>query len=82
MLAGLAGTLQGEMANNIKGLEDVNYIAHKLAHALAGCIAGAIQKQCEAGAIGASIGEVIASFYDREPVGANVAELKKLEEKI
>ena len=82
LLAGLAGTLQGEMANNIKGLEDVNYIAHKLAHALAGCIAGAIQKQCEAGAIGASIGEVIASFYDREPVGANVAELKKLEEKI
>ncbi|EXB27428.1 filamentous hemagglutinin family N-terminal domain protein [Acinetobacter baumannii 1437282] len=82
LLSGLAGTLQGEMANNIKGLEDVNYIAHKLAHALAGCIAGAIQKQCEAGAIGASIGEVIASFYDREPIGANVAELQKLEKKI
>ncbi|WP_288455950.1 DUF637 domain-containing protein [uncultured Acinetobacter sp.] len=82
LLAGFAGTLQGEMAQNIKGLEEVNYIAHKMAHALAGCIAGAIQKQCEAGAIGASIGEVIASFYDREPVGANIAELQKLEKKI
>lgn len=62
LLSGLAGTLQGEMANNIKGLEDVNYIAHKLAHALAGCIAGAIQKQCEAGAIGGAVGEIVASL--------------------
>lgn len=62
LLAGLAGALQGEMANNIKGLEDVNYIAHKLAHALTGCIAGAIQKQCEAGAIGGAVGEIVASL--------------------
>ncbi|QER39658.1 filamentous hemagglutinin N-terminal domain-containing protein [Acinetobacter suaedae] len=62
LLSGLAGALQGEMANNIKGLEDVNYIAHKLAHALAGCIAGAIQKQCEAGAIGGAVGEIVASL--------------------
>ncbi|WP_288432316.1 DUF637 domain-containing protein [uncultured Acinetobacter sp.] len=82
LLAGLAGAVQGELALNIKGLEDVSYIAHKLAHALAGCIAGTIQKQCEAGAIGASIGEVVASFYDREPIGANVVELQKLENKI
>jgi len=62
LLAGLAGILQGQMAQNIKGLEGVNYIAHKMAHALAGCIAGAIQKQCEAGAIGGAVGEIIAGF--------------------
>lgn len=62
LLAGLAGVLQGQMAQNIKGLEDVNYIAHKMAHALAGCIAGVIQKQCEAGAIGGAVGEIVAGF--------------------
>lgn len=62
LLAGFAGTLQGEMAQNIKGLEEVNYIAHKMAHALAGCIAGAIQKQCEAGAIGGAVGEIVAGL--------------------
>lgn len=62
LLSGLAGALQGQMAQNIKGLEDINYIAHKLAHALAGCIAGAIQGQCQAGAIGGAVGEIVASF--------------------
>ncbi|RFF25198.1 MULTISPECIES: DUF637 domain-containing protein, partial [Acinetobacter] len=62
LLSGLAGALQGQMAQNIKGLEDINYIAHKLAHALAGCIAGAIQGQCQAGAIGGAVGEIVAGF--------------------
>ncbi|ADY81854.1 putative member of ShlA/HecA/FhaA exoprotein family [Acinetobacter pittii PHEA-2] len=62
LLSGLAGALQGQMAQNIKGLEDINYIAHKLAHALAGCIAGAIQGQCQAGAIGGAVGEIVADF--------------------
>lgn len=62
LLSGLAGALQGQMAENIKGLEDINYIAHKLAHALTGCIAGAIQGQCQAGAIGGAVGEIVAGF--------------------
>ncbi|MDH2507308.1 DUF637 domain-containing protein [Acinetobacter baumannii] len=62
LLSGLAGALQGQMAENIKGLEDINYIAHKLAHALAGCIAGAVQGQCQAGAIGGAVGEIVAGF--------------------
>lgn len=62
LLSGLAGALQGELAQNIKGLEDINYIAHKLAHALTGCIAGAIQGQCQAGAIGGAVGEIVAGF--------------------
>ncbi|WP_284119288.1 DUF637 domain-containing protein [Acinetobacter seifertii] len=82
LLSGLAGALQGELAQNIKGLEDINYIAHKLAHALTGCIAGAIQGQCQAGAIGGAVGEIVASFYDRQPTGVNIEELKKLKDKI
>ncbi|MCG9515296.1 DUF637 domain-containing protein, partial [Acinetobacter pittii] len=62
LLSGLAGALQGQIAENIKGLEDINYIAHKLAHALAGCIAGAVQGQCQAGAIGGAVGEIVAGF--------------------
>ena len=37
-----------------------NYVLHKIAHAAAGCVAGALQKSCEAGAIGAAIGEIVA----------------------
>lgn len=59
LLAGLAGALQGELAQQIKGLEG-NYVLHKIAHAAAGCVAGALQKSCEAGAIGAAIGEIVA----------------------
>lgn len=65
LLSGFAGALQGELAQNIKALEDVNYIVHKIAHAAAGCIAGAIQKSCEAGAIGAAVGEMAADLVPR-----------------
>lgn len=82
LLSGLAGALQGELAQQIKDLENINYIAHKIAHAIAGCAAGAIQGQCEAGAIGGAVGEVVASFYDRQPTGVNSEELKKLKDKI
>ncbi|MGR2922985.1 hypothetical protein FY049_21045, partial [Acinetobacter sp. 1125_18A] len=59
LLSGLAGALQGELAQQIKGLEG-NYVLHKIAHAAAGCVAGALQKSCEAGAIGAAMGEIVA----------------------
>lgn len=41
LLSGLAGALQGELAQQIKGLEG-NYVLHKIAHAAAGCVAGAL----------------------------------------
>lgn len=35
-------------------------ILHKIIHMAAGCAVGSIQKQCEAGAIGAGVGEILA----------------------
>jgi len=68
LLAGLAGALQGELAQQIKGLEG-NYVLHKIAHAAAGCVAGALQKSCESGAIGAAIGEIVAgAIQSNKPV--------------
>ena len=61
LLAGLSSTIQGQLSTKIKGLEDVDYLLHKIAHAAAGCVAGALQKSCEAGAIGAAVGEIVAS---------------------
>ncbi|OAV32378.1 hemagglutinin/hemolysin-related protein [Moraxella catarrhalis] len=54
--SGLATAIQGETATYIKGLEDANWLLHKIAHAAAGCAAGALQKDCESGAIGAAVG--------------------------
>lgn len=82
LLAGISSSLQGELAQNIKQLEDINYVLHKVAHAAAGCAIGALQKGCEAGAIGAGIGEIVADMYDRNPTGANVTELQKIQNNI
>ncbi|MEJ5138573.1 MULTISPECIES: DUF637 domain-containing protein [Acinetobacter] len=65
LLTGFADAIQGFTAENISGLQkgtnlDIDYIVHKVAHAAAGCVAGAIQKDCEAGALGASLGEIFA----------------------
>ncbi|EMC2528292.1 DUF637 domain-containing protein, partial [Acinetobacter baumannii] len=82
LLAGLAGALQGELAQNLKGLEDVNYILHKIAHAAVGCAAAAATKQsCEAGAIGAGVGEIIAQemLHGRNPTFVSAEEKAKIE---
>lgn len=82
LLSGLAGALQGQIAQNLKGLEDVNYILHKIAHAAVGCAAAAATKQsCEAGAIGAGIGEVIAQemLDGRNPTFVSAEEKAKIE---
>jgi hypothetical protein len=43
--------------------KEADYLAHKLAHALAGCVAGAAaQGTCRDGAIGATLGEIIAQL--------------------
>lgn len=62
LFSGLGSSLQGGMAEKIKGLEDTNYLLHKIAHAAAGCVTGALQKSCEAGAIGGAIGEVMVGL--------------------
>lgn len=61
LVAGVSSSAQGQLAMQIKGLENKDYLLHKLAHAAAGCAVGALQKSCEAGAIGAVVGEIIAS---------------------
>ncbi|WP_196758770.1 polymorphic toxin-type HINT domain-containing protein, partial [Moraxella catarrhalis] len=63
--SGLATAIQGEAATYIKDLEDANWLLHKIAHAAAGCAAGALQKDCESGAIGAAVGEVVAGQLSR-----------------
>lgn len=71
LLAGLAGALQGELAQQIGGSLDkidpnvLEYTIHKIAHAAAGCAAAVATKaSCEAGAIGAGVGEIVASFLN------------------
>ncbi|WP_445536293.1 two-partner secretion domain-containing protein [Acinetobacter sp. G18] len=69
LLSGLAGALQGELASQIgDNLDKVDpnvweYTIHKIAHAAVGCATAAVTKQsCEAGAIGAGVGEIVASL--------------------
>ncbi|MFV8192909.1 DUF637 domain-containing protein [Acinetobacter soli] len=69
LLAGLAGAVQGELASQIGTHLDkfdptaFEYTIHKIAHAAVGCAAAAATKSsCEAGAIGAGVGEIVASL--------------------
>lgn len=70
ILSGLAGALQGELASQIGiNLDKVDpsvleYTIHKIAHAAAGCATAAIvdKSNCEAGAIGAGVGEIVAGL--------------------
>ena len=73
LVAGLSVALQGSLAGEIGenldlGSEELSdQILHKLAHAAAGCIASSLQEKCEAGAIGAVVGEMVAGSFDMEP---------------
>ncbi|MGS0707714.1 two-partner secretion domain-containing protein [Acinetobacter sp. ANC 3781] len=78
LIAGISSSLQGEFAQNIKQLEDVNYVLHKIAHAVAGCVVGALQKSCEAGAIGAAVGEVVAGQLNDGSKILTIAEKEKI----
>jgi len=71
LLNDLASSLQGSLSEQV-GLEFdienktlVDEILHKVAHIASGCVAGAIQQQCEAGAIGAGVGEIVAGYFDK-----------------
>lgn len=65
LLANTANSLQGALSVQIKGIEDVDYLLHKIAHAAAGCVSAIVGKaSCEAGAIGAAVGEIVAESMD------------------
>ncbi|MND50577.1 Filamentous hemagglutinin [compost metagenome] len=71
LASGAMSALQSTMAQYIKPLESqgfsVEYVLHKVAHAAAGCASAAATKQsCEAGAIGAGVGEAMAEYL-RQP---------------
>lgn len=84
LLAGLAGAIQGELASQIgEHLDKVDpsvfeYTVHKIAHAAAGCaVAAATKASCEAGAIGAGVGEIVAGLM--VPEGKNILDLTDAE---
>ncbi|NNP69078.1 DUF637 domain-containing protein [Acinetobacter sp. Ac_5812] len=85
LLAGLAGALQGELASQIgNSLDKVDpntfeYVLHKVAHAAAGCVAAAATKaSCEAGAIGAGVGEIVAGLMPDPANGIEYTDAEKL----
>lgn len=80
LLSGVASSLQATLAEQIglrldvQNKDFVDQILHKVAHAAAGCVAGALQKQCEAGAIGAAVAEIVAGAFTKPAEGASAAE--------
>lgn len=69
ILSGLTNALHAEVAQGIgenfspllKDNPDLfDKVLHKIIHIAAGCAIGSVQKQCEAGAIGAGVGEILA----------------------
>lgn len=85
LLAGLAGAVQGELASQIgTHLDKVDpnvfeYAIHKIAHAAVGCaVAAATKSSCEAGAIGAGVGEIVASLMPDPANGIEYNEDEKI----
>ncbi|WP_174519762.1 putative toxin, partial [Psychrobacter phenylpyruvicus] len=62
-----AGEAFSEWVKEIKGIDGDNFarnLAHKLAAAGVGCIAASAKNQsCDAGAIGAAVGEIVAEMF-------------------
>jgi filamentous hemagglutinin len=75
-------TLHGEAASLIKGLE-TDYLTHKLAHALAGYVAGdAAGGHGREGAIGATVGEIVAGTFEKPHMGASADEVRAFDAKV
>lgn len=88
LLAGLSNSLQAEFAQNIglsldiKDPTVIDSLLHKIAHIASGCLTGAIQKQCEAGAIGAGVGEIVAGMIEQPNKDATAEDINKYQEKV
>lgn len=71
----------GFAASGIKDFEN-QYILHKILHAAAGCAATAAkQAECEAGAIGAGVGEVVAELLPDPESSSSYEEYRKARER-
>ena len=82
LIAGLANGLHAGLAGDIKGLEN-QYVLHKIMHAAAGCLAASAQRQaCEAGAIGAAVGEIVAEMMPAPNPNLSQAEFEAAQTKI
>ena len=54
------------------------YTIHKIAHAAVGCAAAATKSSCEAGAIGAGVGEIVAGLMPEPANGIEYTDAEKL----
>ncbi|GLG83435.1 two-partner secretion domain-containing protein [Acinetobacter calcoaceticus] len=87
ILSGLTNALHAEVAQGIgenfspllKDNPDLfDKVLHKIIHIAAGCAIGSVQKQCEAGAIGAGVGEILAETMVNDNLN-NQTPIKELE---
>lgn len=87
LLSGVASSLQASLAEQIgisldvQNKDFIDQLLHKVAHAAAGCVTSAIQKQCEAGAIGAVVAEMVAGTFTK-PEGVSDAEQAAFDRKV
>ena len=83
LLAGLANSLQAPLAGAIGdtlGMSSNDFVSKVVAiaaHAAAGCATGVVDKQCQARALGAALGEVIAENMFTPANGVDYTEAEK-----
>lgn len=84
LLNALSNSLQAKAAGQIHDLRvgnslDMNYVVTKILHAVSGCVAAKIsKKECEAGAIGAAMGEIVAENLKNGKYSFELSESEKL----
>lgn len=84
LLNALSNSLQAKAAGQIHDLRvgnslDMNYVVNKILHAVSGCVAATIsKKECEAGAIGAAMGEIVAENLKNGKYSFELSESEKL----
>lgn len=84
LLNALSNSLQAKVAGQIHDQRvgnslDMNYVINKILHAVSGCVAATIsKKECEAGAIGAAMGEIVAENLKNGKYSFELSESEKL----
>lgn len=77
ILNALVQTAHMEVSGEIKDL-NLDYVAHKIAHAVAGCAAAAANNsRCQDGAIGATVGEIVAEGMGRGKKGSSLSKVEQ-----